>query len=872
MTFDCSDVGGDLDSLIISEYVDGTQNDCIEIYNGTGNPVNMIADNYRLRIYANGASSATYDITLSGIIPNDDVYVICFNSLGVNSAIIDQYSGFEFNGNDAIALVKSGNAVDVIGVIGTDPGTGWSSGGVSTNGTTLIRNVDVLQANINAFVANLATEWSQFPQDTYGHLGTHDIEITDLANNVILTVTDIHGNVSTCEGNVTVIDATPPVAFCQNITVALLEDGTVSVDPSQIDNGSMDACGIATLQLDVTDFNCSHIGVNPVVLTVTDVNGNSATCNATVTIIDTTPPVVATQDITVQLGGDGTVSISPEDVNNNTMDVCSAVTLEVSPNTFDCDNIGENTVTLTATDIYGNSSSATAIVTVEDVYDPTAVCNAIFVYLEADGTYTLSNSDIEAIADGSFDNCDDDLEFTVTPMNFSCDNRGANTVTLTVTDNYGNSDTCTATVTVGGSFIEDIVISASELPEFCQGAAIVLTANAVVSAGSIDNTVTYLWDTNETTQSIEVTANGTYGVLVTSSTNCSEYMEIDITDFDAGSLVAAYTILAENEVYLHGSNLVQSGGVGSMNPTNGNVKLHQATTVSGFVQSVSLDLNQGSTVGSWNQTAANPTIPQFVYNTQSNNSSPSVTINNNQTQTLNGSVYKTITVKQGATVYFSQSNVYINELKTFEGASIEFNTCANVFINEKFMLAQGGTINADDSNKVIFFVNEDVQIEKGSDVRASIHANTHELMVKGDNANGNQVAQPTYMRGLFIANKVHGNKNVIWNADDLCDPCPISAPATGGNEHVSENTRLQFNIEVEAWPNPSDTDFKLRLKTDNLSDKAEINVFDMNNRLVHKSNFQPENVYKFGNEFDGGVYLVKVSQAGKHVYTRVVKF
>ncbi|MBK9329260.1 MAG: hypothetical protein IPM95_08085 [Sphingobacteriales bacterium] len=43
-----------------------------------------------------------------------------------------------------------------------------------------------------------------------------------------------------------------------------------------VDNGSSDACGIS-LALSKTTFNCGNVGANAVVLTVTDVNGNTST-------------------------------------------------------------------------------------------------------------------------------------------------------------------------------------------------------------------------------------------------------------------------------------------------------------------------------------------------------------------------------------------------------------------------------------------------------------------------------------------------------------------------------------------------------------------------------------------------------------------
>lgn len=53
-----------------------------------------------------------------------------------------------------------------------------------------------------------------------------------------------------------------------------------------IDNGSYDACGIATLSTDPSDFDCSDVGDNTVTLTVTDTNGNTNTCTASVIVGD----------------------------------------------------------------------------------------------------------------------------------------------------------------------------------------------------------------------------------------------------------------------------------------------------------------------------------------------------------------------------------------------------------------------------------------------------------------------------------------------------------------------------------------------------------------------------------------------------------
>ena len=78
----------------------------------------------------------------------------------------------------------------------------------------------------------------------------------------------------------------PPTANCQDITVQLDAAGDATITPGDVDNGSSDACGIASLAVDTTSFTCTEVGANTVTLTVTDDNGNTNTCTSTVTVED----------------------------------------------------------------------------------------------------------------------------------------------------------------------------------------------------------------------------------------------------------------------------------------------------------------------------------------------------------------------------------------------------------------------------------------------------------------------------------------------------------------------------------------------------------------------------------------------------------
>ena len=120
------------------------------------------------------------------------------------------------------------------------------------------------------------------------------------------TAQDDCGNLATCTFTVTVIDDDAPVAICQDLTVILDDTGNATITADQLNFGSNDNCGVESLAINVDTFDCSNVGANEVTLTVTDIHGNTATCVATVTVLDNTAPIAVCQDITLELGDDGT--------------------------------------------------------------------------------------------------------------------------------------------------------------------------------------------------------------------------------------------------------------------------------------------------------------------------------------------------------------------------------------------------------------------------------------------------------------------------------------------------------------------------------------------------------------------------------------
>jgi gliding motility-associated-like protein len=189
--------------------------------------------------------------------------------------------------------------------------------------------------------------------------------------------------------------------------------------------------------------------VAPLTYVATSTNGTT-TCatTASITLSDAVSPVVVTRPVTIQLDAAGNATVTAAQVDNGSSDNCSIASMVVSPDTFTCANVGDNTVSLTVTDASGNESFATAVVTVQDLVGPTVVTQPVTVQLNAAGTASITADQID---NGSSDACGI-ATITVSPNTFTCANIGANTVTLTVTDVNGNEATATAEVTITVDF------------------------------------------------------------------------------------------------------------------------------------------------------------------------------------------------------------------------------------------------------------------------------------------------------------------------------------------------------------------------------------------------------------------------------------
>lgn len=117
--------------LFISEYGEGSGGNkkYVEIFNGTGNNVDLSIYVIKKAVNGSGWSTTPYSFPASTVLANGSTFVLANNPTDVIGATV--YDTFcTWNGNDAIGLFKNDVLIDIFGTPDSDPGTGWSIAGI----------------------------------------------------------------------------------------------------------------------------------------------------------------------------------------------------------------------------------------------------------------------------------------------------------------------------------------------------------------------------------------------------------------------------------------------------------------------------------------------------------------------------------------------------------------------------------------------------------------------------------------------------------------------------------------------------------------------------------------------------------------------
>ncbi|XP_072024978.1 uncharacterized protein [Amphiura filiformis] len=281
---------------------------------------------------------------------------------------------------------------------------------------------------------------------------------------VTVTARDPSGNQAICQFTVTVTptgpvpDTTRPNVNCpqnQQATFPQGQGGTVVTYPAAT---ATDNSG-GFVQLSYSTPSGNFFNANPPTTTVTvtarDPSGNQATCQFTVTVtpavVDRIPPVVIcpqNQQATASQGAGGAVVTYPQATATDNSGGAVQLTYGNPSGTFF--SLGQTVVAVTGRDPSGNVGQCTFTVTVSSV----TVVDTIAPWPECPDNQVAtvfqgqSGTAVTYPAATATDNNDQNVRLSYSQASGSTFNVGTTVVTVTATDQAGNSAQCIFAVTV----------------------------------------------------------------------------------------------------------------------------------------------------------------------------------------------------------------------------------------------------------------------------------------------------------------------------------------------------------------------------------------------------------------------------------------
>lgn len=370
---------------------------------------------------------------------------------------------------------------------------------------------------------------------------------------------DNAGNADTCSFDITVNDVQLPVfTNCPNNILVVNDPGQCDAVVSWNAPIVTDNCGVNTVTSTHSPGSTFPVGVTNVVYTATDNNGNSQTCNFTVTVLDDESPVV-------NCPGNISVNNDPGDcgaiVTYNVVgsDNCSGFVVDLTSGLASGSffPVGTTTQTYTITDGAGNTNTCSFNVTVTDNEPPVFTCPSTMLICGDSSVVTFPAPPVT-------DNCPGlVVNQTGGPLSGSQFPVGTTTISYSALDNAGNPATCSFDIIVYNNPVADFSYSPA-----CAGEAILFDENSVIP---IDSVTGFSWDMGDGSGAITIrnpvyqfSDTGMYNVTltVTSDQGCSHdtTQVVHVTPVPNAEFATANACLSDT-VFFSDSSAIDAGNL-----------------------------------------------------------------------------------------------------------------------------------------------------------------------------------------------------------------------------------------------------------------------------------------------------------------------
>lgn len=571
-----------------------------------------------------------------------------------------------------------------------------------------------------------------------------------------------------------------------------------------------------------------NAGTTHVFITATNPDG-SVSCSFDIHVNDQTAPVINCLSNTSRNTDDGQCSYK---TNGNELDASATDNCAVASLTNNYNNSGtlngavfpkgNTTVTWTATDGAGNSSSCSFTVSVRDNRDPFVNCVPNQTRQADPGHcfYTVTGSELDPVNSG--DNCPGSMltnsingSTTLAGASFGV---GTTHVTWTIIDASGNPVSCGFNVTVnGGQSTSPYIVYAKSEANFGENNSI----------------------------------NGNIGV--TDANGKANFKKFDVLD--------PYYVKAKN------------------------ITIQQPATVTHTFATPATDGPSpvfypfsGNTTGLPDYTVTSSSAIPLTGNYKN------LTVKKNVSITITGTLFSTVNIEEGAQVSFAPAGNVINVVNfTVKGnkdlvTKIFFTDTASVRVGNNINIGENDRFNVN-GPKVTIYVGdmnpdpENVTINgRNTQFTANIYQKVGVMHVIGANTAASGV-----FTGWYILDKLHSDpKNISWNNPG----CPVlnsfartqpASEATATVPGAFTKTGSNAGLSVQIAPNPSHTDFGFLINSTG-SEAVIITITDISGRLLVKhAEHTPGKQVRLGGDLKPGVYFAEVRQGAAHQMLKLVK-
>ena len=417
-------------------------------------------------------------------------------------------------------------------------GLGSANNGGGTDGQEFTFPADAVAAGTYIYVTNAAAQfmtWFGFATNyTSSSMAVNGDDAIELFHNA--TVIDVFGDINTDGSGETwdYLDGWAARNDLSTINNGVFDDANWTFSGINVLDGETDNATAASPILINTFTTPKTLGIETT-LTVTDAMMNITTCIAQVIILDTLAPTVSCIGVTPTFDLDaitGLFVLTTTDLDNASVDNCSAVTLSITNPTYTCANQGLNSVTLYGEDIYGNIDSCTMdiminasnVISIDNSTLTNTTCNGI-----CDGGITVMASGVDTY---SIDNG------TTSQATANFMNLCANSYSLLVTSTDGCTDTTTVIITEPDTLSASFVV----INELCHNNG---TGEINMTVAGGDGSYTYNWNTVpvQTTEDLTNLPSGNYMVTITDGNNC--IIIADTTLISPDTLSASFIVINE---------------------------------------------------------------------------------------------------------------------------------------------------------------------------------------------------------------------------------------------------------------------------------------------------------------------------------------